>query len=738
MKNYLGYIGFFLLGIIQLFGQSESETKMVGRWAAGPPYAFTVENNIVFTASGGILQTLDISDPSNPKLLGQVATSGVINDISKDGNYVYLAEGDSGLKVIDVSNLANPTQVSELLLPGPVNKLIVNNQTLYVAEGRWDGGQWIGGLRTLDVSDPFNPQPLGFYVSPGESNFISLVDDYIYMNKKSVETLFIDISDLNNPTLAGSLNTRFGNAYLSGYLLFIGMKIFDVSNPLNPILLGEAVFQGGAEDVTVSGNFAFITIRKFWDGNNWRDGQIRIFDISDPVNPTEIGFYESSGDVANISYANYTLIISEGVYPNVSTSEEGSGLRIMDVTNPALPEPIGFFETPGVSMDVVVRDHYAFVLTLYGGISVVNIQDISNPTQIGYYNSPGKPKDLSLKDNLAYLADGNGGLRIVDISDLTNPVEVGSYETGDSFSKIDVSGDFAYVLYGAAGIHILDISNPLDIYEVSFAGISHTPVSILVQGNYAYVGDWISSHWGGQGHIWIFNISDPFNPIQIGEYDEGYTMWEDTFNPTDLALKDNYLYVADRIGYMVVLDVSDPTHPVRVSKTSAFAENIEIEGDFVYLSYSYGGVKIFDILDPLIPQEISTYDPTFSVRAIDVNHGVILVSALDYGMMILHNEITTSVNDEIETLPNEFVLNQNYPNPFNPSTTISYSIPSSEYVTLEIYDILGSEIALLVNKEQTAGFYNVEFNATNFPSGIYIYTLQFGNRMTSKKMILLK
>ena len=189
---------------------------------------------------------------------------------------------------------------------------------------------------------------------------------------------------------------------------------------------------------------------------------------------------------------------------------------------------------------------------------------------------------------------------------------------------------------------------------------------------------------------------------------------------------------------MVVLDVSDPTHPVRVSKTSAFAENIEIEGDFVYLSYSYGGVKIFDILDPLIPQEISTYDPTFSVRAIDVNHGVILVSALDYGMMILHNEITTSVNDEIETLPNEFVLNQNYPNPFNPSTTISYSIPSSEYVTLKIYDILGSEIALLVNKEQTAGFYNVEFNANNFPSGIYIYTLQFGNNMQSKKMILLK
>lgn len=748
MKNFLSYTCFFLLGVIQLLGQSEVETKMVGRWAAGPPNAFTVENNIIFTASGGILQTLDISDPSNPKLLGQVATSGVINDISKDGYYVYLAEGDSGLKVIDVSNLNNPIQVSELLLPGPVNKLIANNQTLYVAEGRWDGGQWIGGLRTLDVSDPFNPQPLGFYDSPGESNFISLVGDYVYMNKQYVETLIIDISDLNNPTLAGSFSTRFGNAYLSGYLLFIGMKIFDVSNPLNPILLGEAVFQGGAEDVTVSDNYAFITNGNYYDGNAWRVGQkIRVFNITDPANPAEIGLYESPGNVARISIMNNVLIISEGVYPERSSSEEGSGLRIVDVTNPAFPVPIEFYETPGVSADVVVRNNYAFVLTGFGGMSIVDIQDISNPNQIGYYNSPGSPNQVVLQNDYAYLVDGYRGLRIIDISDLTNPVEVGSYETGDSFSKIDVNGDFVYVLYGV-GLHILDISNPLDIYEVSFAGISFTPVSILVHGNYAYVGDWFSNHWGGSGHIWIINITDPFNPIEVGEYYPGYIQWQDIFHPTDLALKDNYLYIANSVGSMDILDVSDPTHPVIVSKTSTFADNIEIEGDFAYLSHSNGGVKIFDILDPLIPQEINTYNPTFSVRDIDVNHGEIYVSALDYGMIILHNKITTSVNDEIEKLPNEFVLNQNYPNPFNPSTKISYSIPSSGFVTIKIYDILGSEIALLVNKEQTAGFYNVEFstkggsasggNAFTLPSGIYIYTLQFGDRMTSKKMILLK
>ncbi len=748
MKILLNYISFFLLGVIQLSGQSEVETKMVGRWAAASPNAFTVENNIVFIANGGILQTLDISDPSNPVLLGQVATNGVISDVAKSGNYIYLAEGDSGLKIIDISNLANPIQVSELLLPGSVNTLVVDNQTLYVAEGGFDGGQWIGGLRTLDVTDPFNPQPLGFYDSPGESNFISLVGDYIYINKNFVEILIIDISDLNNPSLVSTVDARFGNTYLSDNLLYVaskrnsgeGLKIFDVVIPTSPSLVSNTIFPGGAEDVTVSGDYAFITNGQYWDGNNLREGQIRIFDISDPVNPTEIGFYESPGDVAHISYANYTLIISEGVYPNVSTSEEGSGLRIMDVTNPALPEPIGFFETPGVSMDVVVRDHYAFVLTLYGGISVVNIQDISNPTQIGYYNSPGSPNHLVLQDNYAYLADGLRGLRVVEITDLTTPIEVGNFETGDLFTELDVQDDYAYILFDGA-MHILDVSNPSNISEVSFFEFQFTPLAVLVNGNYAYLGDGVKDwHWGGAGGwIKIVDIAIPSNPVLVGEYYDIGGPMDPVFYPTDLALQGNYLYVANEVGSLRVFDVSDPTNPVVVSNTSTFGDEIEIYQNYTFISKSYVGMNIFDISDPLNPELIETFNQFRRINGLSLNNqGKIFTASVEYGMLIFKNDLVTKVDDENDVTPTQFSLNQNYPNPFNPTTKISYSIPSDGFVTLKVYDILGSEIAFLVNKEQTAGFYNVDFNDTNFPSGIYIYTLQFGNRMTSKKMILLK
>ena len=89
-------------------------------------------------------------------------------------------------------------------------------------------------------------------------------------------------------------------------------------------------------------------------------------------------------------------------------------------------------------------------------------------------------------------------------------------------------------------------------------------------------------------------------------------------------------------------------------------------------------------------------------------------------------------------LPEHFSLEQNYPNPFNPSTKIKYSIPTSGFVTLKVYDVLGKEIATLVNGEKPAGSYEVEFNAANLSSGIYFYKLQAGDYVQVKKMMPMK
>ena len=89
-------------------------------------------------------------------------------------------------------------------------------------------------------------------------------------------------------------------------------------------------------------------------------------------------------------------------------------------------------------------------------------------------------------------------------------------------------------------------------------------------------------------------------------------------------------------------------------------------------------------------------------------------------------------------LPRSFQLEQNYPNPFNPSTTISYQLSEVSIVKLNVYDILGRQVATLVNGRQNAGNYNVTFNASNLSTGVYFYKLQAGTYSDTKKLMLIK
>ena len=113
----------------------------------------------------------------------------------------------------------------------------------------------------------------------------------------------------------------------------------------------------------------------------------------------------------------------------------------------------------------------------------------------------------------------------------------------------------------------------------------------------------------------------------------------------------------------------------------------------------------------------------------------------NYAAQIQHwydNDFVTDVNENNILLPTEFSLSQNYPNPFNPTTSIQYAISSRQLVQLKVYDILGSEVATLVNQEQSVGNYKVDFNASHLSSGVYFYQIKAGEFVQSKKMILIK
>ena len=130
----------------------------------------------------------------------------------------------------------------------------------------------------------------------------------------------------------------------------------------------------------------------------------------------------------------------------------------------------------------------------------------------------------------------------------------------------------------------------------------------------------------------------------------------------------------------------------------------------------------------------------FNCRITDLAFGsgdVLFASAENMGVYRTTSAVT-SVDENESGVVNNFSLEQNYPNPFNPSTKIQYAISNKQFVQLKVYDVLGNEVATLVNEFKPAGSYEVNFNAAKLSSGVYLYKLNAGSFIETKKMILLK
>lgn len=120
------------------------------------------------------------------------------------------------------------------------------------------------------------------------------------------------------------------------------------------------------------------------------------------------------------------------------------------------------------------------------------------------------------------------------------------------------------------------------------------------------------------------------------------------------------------------------------------------------------------------------------------SNGDLFITSIQADNILKVSNLPTAVEDEGNSVVNNFSLEQNYPNPFNPSTSIKYRLSGISKVSLKVYDVLGKEVATLVNEEKPAGSYEVNFNAAGLSSGIYFYKLQAGTLVETKKMILMK
>lgn len=179
----------------------------------------------------------------------------------------------------------------------------------------------------------------------------------------------------------------------------------------------------------------------------------------------------------------------------------------------------------------------------------------------------------------------------------------------------------------------------------------------------------------------------------------------------------------------IVLDLQGP----QLNSVATFRENYAwvVGSNEIYHTSNKG--------DTWIKQTFSPSSYLRKVKCVDSLHAWIQGSPFFY-RTVNGGGIgsPTLVHGEEKFKPNDYFLVQNYPNPFNPTTTIKYNVAKYSHVNLKVYDALGREVKILVDKEQTPGQYEARFDGSSLSSGIYFYRLDTGNYSSTRKMILMK
>ena len=238
-------------------------------------------------------------------------------------------------------------------------------------------------------------------------------------------------------------------------------------------------------------------------------------------------------------------------------------------------------------------------------------------------------------------------------------------------------------------------------------------------------------------------------PSAMFRVDIDTTIFPDYFNFKVEIMSDEWVYWVDSMRYPPIAMISINPNELNfgevaldTSATKTFTiANLGDEDLVVSDITSSNPVFTVNITSALIPRHSSQeVEVTFTPTEVIAYNGKIEITHNAAGspdsVIVTGEGVIVGVEDESKPLT--YSLEQNYPNPFNPTTTIKYSIPEISKVNLTLFNILGEEVATLVNEYSPAGKYEIEFNASQLSSGIYFYQLKAGRYVDTKKMILLK
>jgi hypothetical protein len=505
-------------------------------------------------ASTSGLKIYDVTDPTKPTYLGgyqyPALNGSLIVDVEVIGNIAYLVDfwGDSAfggsLYMVDISNPSQPSLVGTMLINDPVNSINVFGSTAYV------GGIYTG-LYIIDVSNPSSPQFISTY--GGGTNHCEdakVAGDTLFLTCTDFvsQTLsIVDIHDQSSPTLIKNWNiksSKNASIYVENGIAFIagdGLALVNVIDPVNPVLIDEYSSMSIAGGIYTN-EFSYISTSK----------GLQIMSLANPDKPVSIGSYEVVGGVTNILLKDKLVFV--GIEKSLLWYLPNS-LVILDVSNPSTPLLAGQYDNQTALALIEISDTYLYATYsvwsngFHNGLAIIDIHNIITPTLTSVF-----PMDIPMavpaKNGQYIYAPTYDGLKIIDVSEPYSPTLVNSTPLNSEPTGINIEGKYAYLLTTGA-IKIFDIR---DIHAPDLVN-TYSPNCYGGQFESQYIRDGVA-FVASMGGVSISDISDPKNPVMRVCYPipGNYT----GVNSRNVSVIGDHIYLSKKVDGLFILKFTLP------------------------------------------------------------------------------------------------------------------------------------------------------------------------------------
>ncbi|MDK9698574.1 MAG: T9SS type A sorting domain-containing protein [bacterium] len=637
---------------------------------------------------------------------GSIQTQGNAEGLSYANGLLVVCEGVNGIEIFGWNDTSPVTLLSNISLPTTQSYCSAIKDTILVI-GTLDG------LYTYSIADPVNPAPIGHITLNVNVRAIAIRDTIAVLSVSSPGLLIINLADpVNLPTISSleSTSSVMSSAWIDSTHIICAesnrVRTISLENPASPQVLGQATMLGTATSVTVRDTVAYVSSQS---------AGLRVVGLSNLMAPSILGGGLTQSGARKAVLEGQLAFVADGQY----------GFSVVDVSSPTTPLLFASYDPPARMEAIAKIGDYAYIGSFGKGLRIVDVSNRYAPIEVNSVFSDRYPIDLTTIGNTIYSLASyrDRALQIVDVAAPQNPQLLGSFPLSFDAYGFDAKDGYGFIAYGTYGLRVVSVpTNPTLIRSIDTIGFTR---DIEIVDSTAFI-----AVDGGKLLVW--NVADPMQPRQIFSYTF-------TGHPQSIAVSGQFCFVVDSDSGLRVFSADQTERQQIATIPIPNLLSIAVSGYHVYAACGYDGLKVYSLHNPFDPRLVGYYDTRGAVLEITVEDGFAYVADRTSLSIFDCNE-AVSVEEETSNrqLPNNIALLSAYPNPFNASTTVTFSLPHTAPVRIQLFNVTGQLLETLSDSYREAGTHSFSFSGNNLAAGTYIIAAQLGNEQVSKKIVLLK